>query len=178
MLPVRTCKHRLCTATDGRNTASGERQDEPTFHICQIKPSQIASSLQRLVEPLNGGLHSPLVAQHHVLLAFRPHLKLVVTHRHQRSLRELTRLRTQALLRYCLQSRIHARISPQRISPRREEHQLGKALGVHSLIPALDVILDIGPRMVGAEEEATDQVLDEVRICQQAGLVQVRYAQV
>ena len=84
----------------------------------------------------------------------------------------------KAVLRYLPQSRIHARISPQRISPRREEHQLGKALGVHSLIPALDVILGIGPRMVGAEEEATDQVLDEARICQQARLVKIRYAQV
>ena len=110
-------------------------------------------------------------AQHHMLLAFRINVKLLVTQSKQRSLRKLSCLPAQPTLSHRLQRRYHRPIPTQGLACRREHSQLSQALCMMLLAPALQLWLHVCPRMICFKQERVYHVREEVSVCQEQRLV-------
>ena len=116
-------------------------------------------------------------AQHHMLLAFRINVKLLVTQSKQRSLRKLSCLPAQPTLSHRLQRRYHRPIPTQGLACRREHSQLSQALCMMLLAPALQLWLHVCPRMICFKQERIYHVREEASVCQEQRLVRVRDAE-
>ena len=112
-----------------------------------------------------------------MLLAFYSNVKLLVAQSKQRSLRELSSLRSQPTFSHRLQRWYHRRIRAQSLTCRYKHSQLSQALRMVLLAPALQLRLHACPRMVCVKQERIYHVREEVSIRQEKRLVLVRDAE-